>query len=291
MTVIHDLPFAEYQQIQAMNPSTLVHGRKSMRSLKNAINGRSKEPTNAMRFGNKYHTLILEPEEFEKSFSVMPNYAAMPENVTGKGERSDSWATVFCKESKRSFESATELDGKQVITRDEYDRGLAMCESIADDEYASFIIRTSKREVTLTGEIEGISFKGRLDLCGGILADLKGTANAEAIAFGRTAANMKYAFKMSIYQELYRQNFEAYPDDVCIIAVETGGDFECCVYDQMDAALDAGWDQVIATVRAYKGCIASDRWPGVNRGRGSVPLFVPNWAMPEDDLEVMYVPE
>jgi hypothetical protein len=291
MQIIENLPFAQYQRIMAMNPSTLVHGRKSMRALKAAIDGGSSEPTQAMRFGNKYHTLILEPEEFEESFCVMPNFAAMQENVTSKGDRSDSWATSFAKESKKAFERQAELDGKQVITREEYDRGLAMCEAVANDPYASELIATSKREVTLLGEIEGVEFKGRLDLCGDKIADLKGTATVEAIAFGRSAANLKYGFKMSIYRELYRQNFNRDPEDVCIIAVETGGCFDCCVYDEMDAALDEGYDRVIETVRAYKTCIQSGRWPGVNRGQRSVPLYVPNWAMPEDDLEVAYVAE
>jgi len=289
--VIYNLSFGEYCLIERMNPSTLVHGRTSMRALKYAMQGRTKEPTQAMQFGNKYHSLILEPEDFEQRFLVMPNFAASPENVTAKGDKTDSWATTYAKESKRSFESMAFVDGKQVITREEYDRGLYMCESVMSDPYAAEIIKSSKREVTLLGEISGIEFKGRIDLCGDtVLADLKGTNKIDAIGFGNSCANLKYAFKMAIYRELYRQNFDTNPE-VAIIAIETSAPFDCCVYDEMDAAIEDGLDQALNTITAYKNCLASGNWPGVNRGRRSVPLYVPNWAMPEDDLEVEYVPE
>jgi hypothetical protein len=279
------IDFAEYQAIPRLNASTLVHGQTSMRALRHAIHGRAKPPTKALRFGSKYHELILEPEEFERRFCVMPNYAAMPENVTGKGEPSTSWGTTFCKESKTSFETMARLEGKEVITREEYDRGLCMCEAIAEKPGAVEIIRSCEKEVTLLGEIDGVPVKGRLDLCGSlIIADLKGTKSCDPQSFGRDAANFRYGFKMAFYRELYRQNFMRMPrDGVKVIAVETGGVFDCCVVSMPLPVLENGFSDVQRVIAEYKRCKETDVWPGVDRGQPEVELYVPPWSMPIDD--------
>jgi len=278
------ISFDEYQKIPRMNASTLVHGKtKSMKALRRAMNGRTEPPSKAMRFGNKYHELILEPETFETRFCVMPNFSVMPGNCTDKGAPSTSWATKFCLSSKSKFETDAAADGMQVITREEYDRGLAMCESVADNEYASEIIASCEKEITLLGEIDGVAIKCRLDLCGDVIADLKGTRNASLVPFGVSAAQLAYGFKLSMYREIFRQNFETVPE-VLVIAVETDGDFDCVVYDSWETSLDAGYRSVRDVIAQYKQCLKNDRWPGVDRGERSVPVYVPNWSMDEFDL-------
>lgn len=276
------MTFTEYQAIDRMNASTLVRGIKSMRALHRAIHDRPDEPTAAMSFGNKYHSMILEPEDFEASFAVMPNYAAMEGNVTGKGVRSNSWSTDFCKQSKTAFEAECEAAGKSVITREEYDRGLAMCESIAGNQMASSLILAAEKEVTLLCEIEGLPFKCRIDLMGeNYIADLKGTNNADAVAFGRTCANLHYGFKMAIYREAFKYHHGFNPE-VYLIAVETAGDFDCVVYRVPDAVLESGLEHARKVINQYKDCQTSGIWPGVDKGEEVVDLYVPNWAMPEE---------
>lgn len=276
------IDFAEYQKIPRLNASTLVHGRKSMKALRRAMNGRTEPPSKAMRFGNKYHELILEPETFETRFCVMPNFAVMPGNVTDKGTASTSWATKFCLSSKAKFEADAEADGMQVITRDEYDRGLAMCESVAENDYAMDIIQRCQKEITLLGNIDGVPIKCRLDLCGDVIADLKGTRNAAEVPFGISSADLGYGFKLAIYREIYRQNFGNVPD-VLVIAVETDGDFDCVVYDNWDDLLTAGIICARDVIAQYKKCLTTDRWPGVDRGERSRPVYVPRWAIEEVD--------
>ena len=289
--VIENLPFGDYCQIERMNPSTLVHGRTSMRALKYAMQGRTKEPTQAMQFGNKYHCMILEPEEFEATFLVMPNYANDPENVVvsgpTKGDRSYSWATKFAKEAKQSFETMAELDGKQVITRQEYDDGLYMCESVMAKPSAANIITTCKREVTLLGEIGGVEFKGRLDLCGdGIIADLKGTRSVEVEKFGKDFVSLDYGMKLAIYQELYRQNFASGTPTVKVIAVQTAAPFDCVVYSSLQPSLELGMKQALAIIGKLRQSKATGVWHGVDCGLEELALYVPNWAMPEDEYQL-----
>lgn len=277
------LSWDDYKERAELNASTLVCGKKSMLSMKNCLAGTHREETPALQFGNKYHSLILEPEEFESTYCVMPNYAAMPENRTGKGGASTSWATTFAKTSKDNFIADAEENGQQVITRDEYDKGLRMVESIESNPVACALVNNGEKEVTLFGEINGVPCRSRLDICGSYIADIKGTQNASAHRFGTSAANLHYTFKLAFYRELYRQNFGFQPS-VYLIAVETKGDFECAVYQVGDEQLDDKYLDVQMMVNKYKLSKESGIWPGCDGGANvPLPLFVPNWAMDEGD--------
>lgn len=284
--------WSDYQQLARMNASTLVHGCKSMRALKQAMTKGFVE-TRAMEFGSQYHALLLEPEEFELTHCVMPDFANDPRNVTKTGIQSTSAATEFCKKATAQFLAAAEHEGKAVITRKNYDLALAMIESIHCDERAVELLDNSEREVTLTGEIEGVPCKGRLDLLdieNGVIGDLKGCKSAAPYRFGKDAANLRYDFKMAFYRELVRQNYAGF-FSVEMIAVETGGELDCCVQEMHEPILEQGWDDVVRVLREYRDSKATDVWPGVNRGRKTVPMVWPNWAMRDGDDEVPYEPE
>ena len=87
----------DYLSIKRMNPSTLVHGIKSMRRLRRAIQDGFPEESNAMRLGSGIHALLLEPDEFDKRFVVMPTFHLDAANTTAKGERTDSKLTNYYK--------------------------------------------------------------------------------------------------------------------------------------------------------------------------------------------------
>jgi exodeoxyribonuclease VIII len=253
-----------------------------MRSLKRAIDGNADEASPAMQFGSQYHTMILEPEVFEDTFCVMPDYSSMPENITGKGERSYRWGTTFCNESKAAFESMAFIENKEVITRADYDRGLAMREAIANNAMASTWVNECQREVTMTGEIDGVLCKGRLDLMGDVIADVKGTVSVEPNAFGRSAANLNIAFQLSMYRELFKQH-QGFTPDVWIIAVESAGDFDCVCYPVREPILDEAFKQVRHVLAKYKQALKENEWHGVDGGEPFLELHFPNWAMPEAD--------
>jgi len=282
MGIVENLSFADYQQIDRMNASTLVHGIKSMKQLKCSIDGGGKEASDAMRFGNHYHSLILEPEDFERLHCVMPNFAEMPENTTGKGCQSKSWATTFCKESIERFEN--ENVGREIITRENYDRALAMCEAIRDHKLASELLAGSKKEVTLLGEIGGVEMKCRIDIVGeSMIADLKGTGNVLPFVFGSVAARLHYPFKLAIYRELFRQNFAADPS-VYVIAVETNRPFDVAVYSISDNVLDFELLNVKKVLAKFAEASKRNEWPGVCNDEEAIELAIPNWALPEDEV-------
>ena len=286
---ILNLSFEEYGKIPRMNASTLVKGYRriggTMRKLKRSTDGVPNEPSKAMMFGNKYHSLILEPQSFRDAYCVMPNFAMDFGNVDAKGKPSTSWATSWCKEQKTQFDAVTEKYRKEVITRDDYDSGMEMRNSIAEKTRAMELLDQCAKEVTLFGEIDGMEFKARLDLMGDrVIADLKGTRSVIESKFGNDAARLGYGFKLAIYREIARQvTGEVLP--VEIIAVESAGDFDCVVYTVPEAVLDEGLTHVRKVIAEYRECERTGRWTGVDKGADTLPLYWPNWAMDDaDDL-------
>lgn len=276
----------DYCQIPALNPSTLVYGIKSMRSLKRAIDGQRKEPTDAMRLGTGIHCLLLEPDEFEERFCVVPDFHLDDDNVTAKGEKTESKSSTYYKERVKQFASANA--GKSFLSRAQYDACLYCIESLRSRPHVVELLRSCGRnlEVTVTGEICGVPFRGRIDaLAPGYVIDLKTTDNVEPRSFGRTFANLYYGMKLAIYRELVRQN--SCERQVKIIAVEKAGDFDCCVYDVPGPVLDNELAKVFMLVQRYKRALDSGIWPGVDDGEDSVQIYIPQWAQEDAGGELI----
>lgn len=278
--------FDEYSNDPRMNASTLVHGFKSMRSLKRAIDGKKPEPTPALRFGQQYHTLILEPEEFRRTHVVMPDYKNDPENVDAKGNSSRNANTKWVKAAKSKF--IEDNLHKAIVEQADFERGLKMIEALSQRPRVMELLKGTQREVTLYGNINGVDCKGRLDLLAGHITDLKGTKNAEPRWFGRDACKLWYPEKLAFYQQLVKQNTgETLP--VYVIAQETGGDFDTVVYPIRQPVLEVAFGRVCKLLCEYKNARDQDKWPGVDGGEAEIEFHVPNWYMPsnseDDDLE------
>jgi len=267
----------DYCNIKRMNPSTLVAGCKSMLRLKRAIDGGFPEETKAMRLGTGIHALLLEPEEFESRFCVVPSFNLDSENVTGKGERSESKATSYYKAKVAEFQSLNQ--GKCFLDRTQYDQALSCIEALNARKHFRELVHESNKEVTVYGEIEGVPFKGRLDLLHpACICDLKTTY--DVAQFGRTFTSLEYAFKLSIYRELVRQNTVGLRD-VKVIAQETSGDFDNAMFVVPSDILDNAFNRVLLVVNQYKQALADDVWPGWDRGENEIAIELPYWAKKE----------
>ena len=276
----------EYKRIGRMNPSTLVNGVKSMKSLKRAIDGGFKEPTDPMRMGSGTHCLLLEPEQFEERYCVIPDFHKSPENVTAQGKPTDSKATTYYKNAVKEF--AKSNSGREFVSRDQYDTMLHAIEALRSHGEASRLIEScgDNRELTVFGEISGVQMKGRIDaLSPQCIVDLKTTASVEPSQFGRMFANLHYGIKLAIYREVIRQSIANRP--VVVIAQELSGDYDTVVYDVPDCVLDNGLIKTKRILEDYKHAMKMSEWVGVDRGQARVPLLVPQWAMEDSGDELV----
>jgi hypothetical protein len=145
------------------------------------------------------------------------------------------------------------------------------------------LVQSSAKEVTVYGEICGVECKGRLDLLNiGKIADLKTTPNVHKKAFGRIFSNLNYAFKLAFYRELVRQNWINVLQ-VELITQELSGDFDNALVSVPSIVLDNAWDKVVEVMTAYKQCLETNTWPGVDGGNDYYELDIPNWAMDGDE--------
>jgi hypothetical protein len=277
----------QYCTIKRMNPSTLVAGCKSMLSLRNLIRDGFSEETNAMRMGSSAHALLLEPQEFCNRFCVMPDFHLSPENVTGKGVPSQTRTTDWYKKEVALF--AQDNPNKTIIAQTQYDQCLRAIDAIWARPKMRELVEASAKEVTVYGEICGIECKSRLDLFCGYprklkIGDLKNSVSVHKRDFGRTFMRLRYDFKLAFYRDMVRQNVENSGNiEVELITQELGGDFDNALVPVPAIVLDNAWSKVVEVMTAYKRCLETNTWPGVDGGKDYYELDIPNWAMPGDE--------
>lgn len=270
--------FEDYKAIRKMNASTLVHGVKSMRRLKRFLDGDEVSETDAMRLGTAIHCAVLEPEKFAGQYAVMPNYSQDPENVTDKGVRSFSSVTKYVKTKQEEWRC---INGdKTELTEFEYATCQRVVASVKEIPHVIELLDSCEKEVTVEGVICGVECKGRIDFFGSVIGDLKTTQSVETQAFSRVFFNLEYGFKLAFYRELVRQSRGDLP--VVVLAVETSGDFDRCLYRVPSELLDYSMDQVNVTLMKYRQCLDSGIWPGVDNGFDAVDFPVPGWMVKSD---------
>jgi len=283
----------EYLCLRRMNPSTLVAGCHSMLRLKRAIDGGFPEETNAMRFGTGLHALLLEPEEFEQRFCVVPEFHLDADNLRkpkNKSEsiedrRTDSKLTDYYKSKLSEFAAAN--SGRQFLSRAQYDACLMCIESLRSKPRIAETIDESEKEVSIVGELLGIPSKGRIDLLRidkkrGLITDIKTTGNVEKYAFGRVFMRLRYDFKMCVYREMVKQETgQLY--DCAIICQEVGGDYDNTFVPIPSIVLDNAMEKVIRVVCDYKKALSENQWHGVDRGADEYELAIPEFAMMDDE--------
>lgn len=275
------MDFEQYKRLDRMNASTLVHGLHSMRRLKRYIDkGGEEEVTACMSMGIAKHVLLLEPNQFEERYVVMPSFQHDPDNKTKDGKPSKEKTTSYYKDKVTAFAAAN--PGKEIIERYQYDKCLYAIECLRAHHFAPKLLEDIETEVTLEGEIFGIPAKGRLDVVSvalNHLTDLKNSRTAHLRRFERIACDLAYDFKLAWYRELWRQNYNTDPD-VFVIVQEDDGDFDTCVRTIDAAELDIALEKIEEVCSKYKQCLKTGKWHGVDEGSPSVPLIF-NWKRDE----------
>lgn len=277
------MSFQEYRSIPKMNASTLVHGLHSMRRMRRMIQDQPDETTPEKELGVAIHALLLEPDVFKESYCVLPDFHLDEANTTSKGVRSHSKATTYYEQKVIEFEQ--DNAGKAILTAAQYQNCMSAIEALRS-HHSAMTYLTGRYEVTLEGVLFGEPCKGRLDVVGdGFISDLKTCSSASPHAFGRSAANLNYDFKLAFYSLLYREEYGRFPS-VFVVSQETSGDFDTCVFDVPEIVIENAVDDVRRVMLQYQICRSRNIWPGVDGGAKSVPLVVPNWKMRDETTEV-----
>jgi len=262
--IYEGLPFSEYQDIDAWNPSLVVSGLVSMLQLHHD-EANPKEATGPMIFGSAIHCSVLEPDEFPLRYCVW----------TG-GRKAGKDYDVFCAANS----------GRDVLTGAQYDACLGARDAVRKHPAAVKILDGAKTEVSVcwTDHQTGLPCKGRLDLLGGCIADLKTTTAsiANARALKNIASDFHYHVKLAAYQAgIQAVTGKLLP--VKVIWVEQDAPHDCRVQVVPAATLAKGWDAWQSVLTRIVECEKSGVWPGCDETESDLEI----WGADDPSVNVM----
>jgi exodeoxyribonuclease VIII len=259
-----NLPFDEYQSIDARNWSALKHMSKTPAHYQEAIqNPPTQSP--AMLIGSAFHALVLEPDSFDDFYAVAP---AGIDRRTKAGK--EAWA---------EFEASAA--GKTILTADQDNTVRQMAAAVLRHPTASRLLSMcGQRElsVTWTDEATGTPCKCRIDAynkTNGLVIDLKTTDDASPTAFSRTCAKYAYHGQAAYYLDGLA-NAGAYSSKFIFIVVEKSPPFAVAVFLCDKDMLDTGRLRYQECLRLHAECSAADNWPGYPEEVQTITL--PIWA-------------
>jgi len=256
-----DVSWLDYQKIDALNPSLLVHGLKSMLDFHHAAEcPEDGLPSKNVLIGQLAHAYLLEPDQVTERFGVFEGRRY--------GKAWDDW-----QEANHGKEAVTPAIDAQA-------------ESIALVVRTAYpnLVQETDHEVTVLCkeqvEDQTHQCKGRIDMLGpNVLVDLKTTTNVDPHAFGRVFANLHYAAKLACYVR-WVETVRGHLEDIYVIAVEIEAPWDCTLIPIPRPVLEAGWSRMEKVLKRVNYGMSTGHWPGVGY---QTELVVPTWSMPEDD--------
>ena len=261
MEMIKSLPASDYHKIKALSASTAKTLLKSpahyLASLANP-----REPTAAMRLGTLCHTLVFEPDDFEKDFAIMPKVDKR---------------TKFGKEAAASFEADNE--GKIILDEYQYEKARAIADSALAHPLVAEYMKGGDAEITMLLEQYDLPWKASVDyLVGNVIFDLKTCQDASAEGFARQIGAFQYHLQAAHYAAGYEAINGKPLDRFCFIAVESEPPFATGVYVIDAAGLQSGRAFMAKAAKAFKQA----QQPELVQATYSpdlVELTLPNWAV------------
>lgn len=259
--VIHNMPFEEYKEIDALNISKLVGYSRSPKRFR-YLSSKPDDETPAMRLGRAIHTMTLEPDRFPLEYAVWPG--------TRRGKEYEA------------FKASNE--GRTILNQSEYETSCQVRDAVREDSVSGPLVNAIKHtEVTLVWEMHGCPCKARLDaITDDLLIDLKTTGDPGQWSFASVAARLHYHAKIA----WYTQGLGDCGIDIMqakIIAVQNNDEHDVVVYNLREADLGHGENQWMEWMDQHIKAMRHDAWPGIANGQ-ELTLDLPQWAQPGDDV-------
>ena len=239
--------------------------------------GFSRIDPNTARIGTAVHSMIL-----EKGKDVI----CMPENGPKRQSKVDKqwWCDYFknvlaadIDETSPVAEWFPEIErqtGRTIVTAAEHNEIQAMFDSFKSNELAVELMKYTKPELSLIGEINGIPTRSRPDAsCKERIVDLKSCAAASAFEFGRACSKYGYHRQDAFYSLMHHAEYGQWPD-FYFIAIEKTAPYSCVVYQLSDQAKENGNYLVERDIELYRQCLETDQWPSFpNNLNLNIPIF------------------
>jgi exodeoxyribonuclease VIII len=264
------MPGREYHALEATSKTRLWDFGKSERAVRDGI-GFTGSP--AAAFGSLVHGLLLEPQHFDRDFSVAPEC----DRRTKEGKA--AWADYLIASA-----------GKEVVTQEQVDAAKACVSAIYEQhgELVRPLLAGAMRECSIvwTDEATGMQCKARPDaVAGSVLVDLKTTVDVSPHTIRRIAAQRGWHAQLGWYAHALGLTGHSI-EYAIVVAVESSAPYECAVYEVAQESLRAGLDECRELLARYAAAKASGQYRP--RYQDVMPLALPSWYKKgldaEDDL-------
>jgi exodeoxyribonuclease VIII len=230
------------------------------------------ESTPAMQFGTAIHTCVLEPENFDEQYTVIPEGLNRRTN-----EGKALWAEI-------------EASGKTALSADAMKKLLKIRASVhANPWFQSLLALNPQIESSIIFD----DLKIRPDLfiapCdtypNGCIVDLKSTSDASPEAFGKQVHNLEYLIQVAFYCEVFQMEYQtAALPEFYLLTVESSAPYLCTPYQVTLEQTIMGQMRMHECLSQLRECIASGKWPGLPQL--PVPLELPAWAYSQFEEEL-----
>ena len=219
------------------------------------------EPTKQMLLGSAMHTMVLEPDLFEKEYLVESANAPKRPTAAQLNAKKPSTQTLEAIAFWDSFDD--KANGKTLISIDDYQRLSIMKKRIFDHPAASTILNMSgvveqsyQWKDSQTGEI----CKSRPDFHtddGTLIVDLKTTSDASELGFQKSVHNFRYHVQAGFYLRSIKE-----AEQFVFIAVESKPPYLVAVYNASTDMINAGNRVADKNLATLAQCRKSGKWTG-----------------------------
>jgi exodeoxyribonuclease VIII len=281
MTIIHDMPEAEYHAHSALGNTDIGIIRNRSPAHYIARKAAPDKDTPAKLDGRALHCAILEPGKFMQRYSVAPSNAPRDlRHLRDAAKPSDSTRASIAWWD--NFDAANA--GRILLMQDDYDNKMRVADAVREHPelkgYFDAPGGQSEVSVFATDPETGVGVKCRQDYrvqLGGytVVLDPKSTEDARAANFQKSAWNYNYFQQNAFYTDV-SEWADAKIDLFLFIAFEKEAPYGVKVYEVAEQDIEFGRRSYREGLNIAAECYRTGIWPIYDEG--IEVLTRPGWA-------------
>ena len=284
-TIIKDLQFTKSEndsnEHYHSQPGISASGLKSMKQSPAHYHESKLNPTgqtDAMYFGELYHTFILENERFYKECTVI-NESERPDKRYGMSAKANKeWLDTF--ENPVTASTHEQLKAmREVLFRHPYARALLTGGEYEHSYYCKLDIGANI-PIEVRFRPDHVRHDKR------IVVDLKTAQDASVDGFKKASANFEYQIQAALYSDLMELIMnETLGYDFFFVAQEKTPPYAFNIFQSSPQFLSIGRYEYELLLMLYAYCEETGKWPGYQifcqNKFGVNELSLPAWAVKE----------
>lgn len=281
---IYPLSDEAYFAAEGANASGLKHILRSPAYFKQQKEN-PKEPSYQMIDGTGIHCAVLQPDEYDNRYVVLPDNAPLKPTEKMIADPNPKPEIASRVQFWNVFEKSAE--GKTIITQDKDKLYRGIGSLLRDNSEVAPLLENGKAEQAIFA-VDPVTKKlckckpDFLTRVGDykIMLELKTTDDARPDAFQRTAYNFGYYTSAAFYCDVMDWAGLGRPDGYFILAVERDAPHGFKLYELSEEALDYGERMYRKALDLYSYCVDTQEWP--NYDTTIELLSLPGWVKSED---------